>query len=61
MPNQALSNLDHYRMYDCWLALHREGKTFVRLQTNFLHNQNDPDLPELKERLATSSSSSATT
>ncbi len=50
-PNQALSNLDHYRMYDSWLALHREGKTFVRLQTNFLHNQNDPNLPELKERL----------
>jgi predicted amidohydrolase YtcJ len=51
MPNQALSNLDHYRMYDSWLALHREGKTFVRLQMNFLHNQNDPNLPELKERL----------
>ena len=51
MPNQALSNLDHYRMYDSWLALHREGKTFVRLQMNFLHNQIDPNLPELKERL----------
>jgi hypothetical protein len=51
MPNQALSNLDHYRMYDSWLELHREGRTFHRLQTNFLHNQNDPALPELKERL----------
>jgi predicted amidohydrolase YtcJ len=51
MPTQALSNLDHYRMYDSWLALHREGKTFVRLQMNFLHNQSDPNLPELKERL----------
>ena len=26
-PNQILSNLDQYRMYDSWLALHREGKT----------------------------------
>jgi hypothetical protein len=46
-------------MYDSWLALHREGKTFVRLQMNFLHNQgNLPELgglenqlPELRERL----------
>jgi predicted amidohydrolase YtcJ len=51
MPNQALSNLDHYRMYDSWLELHRERKTIVRLQINFLHNQSDPALPELKERL----------
>ena len=50
-PNQILSNLDQYRMYDSWLALHREGKTAVRLQMNFLQNQNDPALPELKERL----------
>jgi predicted amidohydrolase YtcJ len=50
-PTQILSNLDHYRMYDPWLALHREGRTIIRLQMNFLHNQNDPALPELKERL----------
>jgi predicted amidohydrolase YtcJ len=50
-PNQILSNLDQYRMYDAWLALHREGRTIVRLQMNFLQNQNDPQLPELKERL----------
>jgi hypothetical protein len=50
-PNQVLSNLDHYRMYDSWLALHREGRTIVRLQMNFLHNQSDPALPELRERL----------
>jgi predicted amidohydrolase YtcJ len=50
-PTQALSNLDQYRMYDSWLKLHREGRTFVRLQMNFLQNQNDPALPELKERL----------
>jgi predicted amidohydrolase YtcJ len=50
-PNQILSNLDQYRMYDSWLALHREGRAFIRLQMNFLQNQNDPALPELKERL----------
>ena len=50
-PSQILSNLDQYRMYDSWLALHREGKASVRLQMNFLQNQNDPALPELKERL----------
>ncbi len=50
-PNQILSNLDHYRMYDAWRALHRQGRTTVRLQMNFLHNQSDPALPELKERL----------
>ena len=50
-PSQILSNLDQYRMYDPWLELHREGATTIRLQMNFLHNQNDPELPELKERL----------
>jgi predicted amidohydrolase YtcJ len=50
-PNQILSNLDQYRMYDPWLALHREGKATIRMQMNFLQNQADPNLPELKERL----------
>jgi len=50
-PNWLLSNLDGFRMYDPWLDLHRQGKTLVRLQTNFLHNQSDPALPELHERL----------
>lgn len=50
-PSQILSNLDQYTMYDPWLELHREGRTSVRLQMNFLHNQSDPELPELKERL----------
>jgi predicted amidohydrolase YtcJ len=62
-PTQALSGLDHYRMYDAWLSLHREGKAYTRLQTNFLHNQGfiaalGPDLanqlPELRERLRNS-------
>jgi predicted amidohydrolase YtcJ len=61
-PSQVLSNLDGYRMYDSWLDLHRQGKTTVRLQINFLHNQGyiaalgppdrlDLQLPELRERL----------
>ena len=50
-PTQALSNFDHYRMYDSWLALHHEHRTIIRLQTNFLHNQNDIALPELTQRL----------
>ena len=50
-PSQVLSNLDQYRMYDSWRELHREGKTIIRLQMNFLQNQNDPELPELRERL----------
>jgi hypothetical protein len=50
-PSQILSNLDHYRMYDSWHAVHREGRALIRLQMNFLHNQSDPALPELKERL----------
>lgn len=50
-PHQILSNLDQYRMYDPWLELHREGRTIVRMQMNFLQNQSDPALPELKERL----------
>ena len=50
-PTQGLPNLDHFRMYDAWLAVHREGDSLVRLQMNFLHNQNDIALPELKERL----------
>jgi hypothetical protein len=50
-PSQILSNLDQYRMYDAWLDLHKAGQTIVRLQTNFLQNQADPALPELKERL----------
>jgi len=50
-PAQILSNLDQYRMYDPWIELHREGRAIVRLQMNFLQNQNDPALPELHERL----------
>jgi predicted amidohydrolase YtcJ len=50
-PNQILSNLDQYTMYDPWLSIYHEGKATVRLQINFLSNQADPALPELHERL----------
>ena len=58
-PTHFLFNLNHYRMYDAWLALHAQGKAFVRLQMNFLHNQGfipelgalENQLPELRERL----------
>jgi predicted amidohydrolase YtcJ len=51
MPNQSLAAFDPYRMYDAWQALYREGKAFIRLQHNFSANQNDPQLPMLRERL----------
>ena len=50
-PSQVLSNLDQYRMYDPLLHLHRNGETTIRMEFNFLHNQSDPALPELRERL----------
>ncbi|HEX6232370.1 MAG TPA: amidohydrolase family protein [Jiangellaceae bacterium] len=58
-PNHFLANLDHFRMYDGWIDVHRDGDALVRLQMNFLHNQgNNPalgdlesQLPELRERL----------
>jgi hypothetical protein len=59
-PTHGLPTLNHYRMYDGWLAAHRDGDTLVRLQINFLHNQGfipelGPELakqlPELRERL----------
>jgi predicted amidohydrolase YtcJ len=58
-PTDALFNLNHFRMYDAWVALHQEGKAFLRLQMNFLHNQGyipelgdlAHQLPELRERL----------
>jgi predicted amidohydrolase YtcJ len=59
-PTHFLFNLNHFRMYDAWLALHAAGQAFVRLQINFLHNQGfipelgaalTDQLPELRERL----------
>jgi len=51
VPTQGLPNLDQFRMYDGWLAAHRNGKSLIRLQTNFLHDERVIELPQLKERL----------
>jgi predicted amidohydrolase YtcJ len=61
-PTHALFNLNHYRMYDGWLAAYAAGQRSIRLQMNFLHNQGyipglgpitqlETQLPELRERL----------
>jgi hypothetical protein len=50
-PTQGLPSLNQFKIYDPWLAVHREGKSLVRLQTNFLHNENAIELTELRERL----------
>jgi hypothetical protein len=58
-PNHPLATLDHFRMYDGWIDVHRDGDALVRLQMNFLHNQGnnaalgdlENQLPELRERL----------
>jgi predicted amidohydrolase YtcJ len=51
VPTQGLPNLDQFRMYDGWLEAHRRELSVVRLQMNFLHNNPDPALTELRERL----------
>jgi predicted amidohydrolase YtcJ len=50
-PNQALAAFDPYRMYDAWHELYRQGRAFIRLQTNFSASENDPALPSLRDRL----------
>jgi predicted amidohydrolase YtcJ len=58
-PTHPLATLDHFRMYDGWIDVHRDGDATVRLQMNFLHNQGnipalgglENQLPELRERL----------
>jgi predicted amidohydrolase YtcJ len=50
-PTQILANFDNFHMYDSWLAVRKDGNALIRLQANFLHNQNDITLPELTQRL----------
>ena len=42
---------DLYSMHDAFLTLHRRGELTVRLQTNFLNLETDPDVPKLRDRL----------
>src|SRR5262249_27005986 len=37
-PTHALFNLNHYRMYDAWLALHADDLQLIRLHVHFIHN-----------------------
>jgi predicted amidohydrolase YtcJ len=46
-PDQALMNFDHFRHWDTWWGLHREGKTIVRLQADLVVDE----IPILNERI----------
>jgi len=46
-PMQTLYHFDHFRHWDTWWELHREGKTFIRLQMDLVVNE----LPVLHERI----------
>jgi predicted amidohydrolase YtcJ len=42
---------DNYTMQIPFLEVYEQGKGIVRLRINFLHMENNPDTPELRERL----------
>src|SRR5215468_329185 len=46
-PMQTLYHFDHFRHWDTWWGLHREGKTFIRLQMDLVVDE----LPVLHERI----------
>lgn len=47
----TLASADQFRMYDAFLALHREGRMRSRLRIYFLTMDTRPDVPLLSERL----------
>jgi predicted amidohydrolase YtcJ len=47
----TLASADPFRMYDAFVALHREGKMPVRLRVFYLSMDTQPDVPLLKERI----------
>jgi hypothetical protein len=47
----TLASADQWRMYDAFVALHREGKMTSRLRIYFLTMDTRPDVPILSERL----------
>jgi predicted amidohydrolase YtcJ len=53
-PADGAAHEDNYTMNLPFLALHEEGKLPARLRINFLHQDNTPDLPTLRERLRNS-------
>jgi hypothetical protein len=47
----TLASADPFKMYDAFVALHREGKMAMRLRVFYLSMDTLPDVPLLKERL----------
>ena len=47
----GLASADPFRMYDAYIALHREGKMTSRLRVFFLSMDTRPDVPLLSERV----------
>ena len=50
----TLASADQFRMYDAFLALHREGRMSTRLRMYFLTMDTRPDVPILSARLRNS-------
>ncbi len=50
-PNQTLFHFDHFRHYDTWWGLHREGKTTVRMQADFVIDTLDVLNERIKNQL----------
>jgi predicted amidohydrolase YtcJ len=46
-PKQTLYHFDHFRHWDTWWEMHRDGKTLIRLQMDLVVNE----LPVLHERI----------
>jgi predicted amidohydrolase YtcJ len=53
-PGDGAAHEDNYAMNLPFLALHEEGKLPARLRINFLHQDETPDLPTLRERVRNS-------
>ncbi len=53
-PSDGAAHEDNYTMNLPFLALHEDGMLPARLRINFLHQDNTPDLPTLRERLRNS-------
>jgi len=50
-PNQTLFHFDHFRHYDTWSGLHREGRTTVRMQADFVIDALDVLNERIKNQL----------
>jgi predicted amidohydrolase YtcJ len=50
-PADGAAHEDNFTMQHPFLEVHREGKLHARVQINFLHQESDLALPELKARL----------